>query len=1169
MVLWSKLASLQRACWTRGGGPPAAPSDGEKHTPRKRDGNLVSLFRRAASADSLAPSASPSTQAGTPLAGQSTASSPGGPSPYNHRPPSEDVIENLRSLRRKIGGDAVEASVSRVLFATSKAAEALEKAKEALRGNAAEKEENAEKRAGAKAGALVDPDARRKGVTRDNQKGGRPKGSRRDPERACGSHKRELGGQVLKRDPTAQERLHIINQMELKCAEEGVGIDKVTLMSSSSKRAFEKRFGFDFSRLQGWAEKRPLYEEFVATMRVGVRGLRPFGSTTPTSYRSQGQGARLHEQCPKEPTSMQPLNAVLWSVKRWFEDEREHGNEVRGKHITQRTLTEIQLEQDKQLVLQNQESESYNESVHAACRVKLEFLRVHGAPSRQQERFMDRVVKPYIGATGRIGQHLVHEAVHLDRKKALLTYDSHDRGVWLVGKGSVEDLSLFVRDPEDFAKNRKETVYVTLDETGLWLKLRGEEKVFISERETVYNAQLKKLKQTVKNSRGQQSRQEALEHMRKFTEDPANENIKTQADAEYTTAGDKYRVTLVTISVVKNWWDPSKQVEPEKPKQVLIVPAAVHTRLKDMGRDEWKNEVRFERSDGTEFHAKPGDKIGKVMFAYRGARDNYEDTEWTDELEVMGQPKAWADKQMCVWISDFLAERYKQCMVSCDCLGARWSEPSVLRAFYNQQVMIPHAPDVTSFLQEPDTHEHNSIKAHIRTEKADLHHDLEAEAKNQGKSCPMDWGAYEFVWVVSRALKKFKGKNPLVPLKGLVENQLLILRQNSEGTFERIDEATEQTTMDIFEKMEITRVVTSSGLTQALVNERLERFEAWRDDQATGPPIPEWEWLHKKGGALVGDDLPQAPDEDIDTVFDIRFQDLDLSEHQKHMLKPVDERLKDSVYPKSVQSRVRSKTTSKRRNRWASKFKGHFVGKMAQKWSKRIKERGLKAGMQELTREAGPTAKVAQKPVAKSLAASLIKAAARTRREKQARKRARKEQGEDKGEKKRAKGDDKKGDDKKDKGDTVVENSPLKDKEVRVQGEAASVDLSGRAGTVAKVFLKGGVEYATVFETRNGGRSVVAFVAPSDVLVLEADCPKVQPISPVLDYRKLHTGRRVELGRQMLQHSEVGGELENIEKGKTVEFMTIQAAIFELEARFQDAKAAFTHVLVFSTVGSL
>ena len=65
----------------------------------------------------------------------------------------------------------------------------------------------------------------------------------------------------------------------------------------------------------------------------------------------------------------------------------------------------------------------------------------------------------------------------MDADKFQLTADSVDHIIYLVAKGTPEDLQPFVADPDRFVENRCSTVIVVLDETPLWLKLRGEEKV--------------------------------------------------------------------------------------------------------------------------------------------------------------------------------------------------------------------------------------------------------------------------------------------------------------------------------------------------------------------------------------------------------------------------------------------------------------------------------------------------------------------------------------------------------------------------------------------------------------------------------------------------------------------------------------------------------------------
>ena len=123
---------------------------------------------------------------------------------------------------------------------------------------------------------------------------------------------------------------------------------------------------------------------------------------------------------------------------------------------------------------------------------------------------------------------------------------------------------MFVADPKEFISKRKETVIVVIDETALWLKLRGEEKVYISETE-VRSARARKAFKTNRDA----------DALRVFLDE--NKNTKDQKDAVYSSAGDKYRLTQVTISAVKHWFDVDRVPECHKPRQVLIAPCKKHT----------------------------------------------------------------------------------------------------------------------------------------------------------------------------------------------------------------------------------------------------------------------------------------------------------------------------------------------------------------------------------------------------------------------------------------------------------------------------------------------------------------------------------------------------------------------------------------------------------------
>ena len=98
-----------------------------------------------------------------------------------------------------------------------------------------------------------------------------------------------------------------------------------------------------------------------------------------------------------------------------------------------------------------------------------------------------------------------------------------------------------------------------------------------------------------------------------------------------------------------------------------------------------------------------------------------------DRLEIWGQPRAWTDELIAIWTIEFIKAQHGRALVFADCLAAQWTQASLLRAWLEGIIWAPYAPDVTSWLQEPDTHEHSQLKAIIRQVKSELHWALESE----------------------------------------------------------------------------------------------------------------------------------------------------------------------------------------------------------------------------------------------------------------------------------------------------------------------------------------------------------------------------------------------------------------------------------------------------------
>ena len=203
------------------------------------------------------------------------------------------------------------------------------------------------------------------------------------------------------------------------------------------------------------------------------------------------------------------------------------------------------------------------------------------------------------------------------------------------------------------------------------------------------------------------------------------------------------------------------------------------------------------------------------------------------------------------------------------------------------------APDVTSFLQEPDTHEHSQLKSILRQCKIDLQLALELEWKRKRLArpdlkYPNQWGPYECLYIVSEGLAQFKAKFPKVPLDGLQATQMLRVRPTAEGFLEQVT-GFEPWSHSIFP---------SRGISAKLVAERDRIIGEWDDNE---PPEPDWSLLD--GKCFEADIAPEVRPETEELVLDLAFADLELSERQKTMLIPPEHRIENIVMPASIQTR--------------------------------------------------------------------------------------------------------------------------------------------------------------------------------------------------------------------------------------------------------------------------
>ena len=170
-------------------------------------------------------------------------------------------------------------------------------------------------------------------------------------------------------------------------------------------------------------------------------------------------------------------------LKNWFDNERVHGHEVRKKTILTRLKFELEYEVDRQMDLEQHKSPEFCAFALRSSQTRLKTLSIVST-TRVQDKWYDAIVLPRIRATARCGQKVTSSSNRkVVEERHQLSWATSDRFVHLAARGSTEELQLHVARPEEFVRDRAQTAVVVLDATAMWLKLRGDDRVYLSDDE--------------------------------------------------------------------------------------------------------------------------------------------------------------------------------------------------------------------------------------------------------------------------------------------------------------------------------------------------------------------------------------------------------------------------------------------------------------------------------------------------------------------------------------------------------------------------------------------------------------------------------------------------------------------------------------------------------------
>ena len=233
------------------------------------------------------------------------------------------------------------------------------------------------------------PEYRKSGLARGQfKKGGRPVGSQRCYEK----RNKPIEAPTLRRDPSAYEKLRIIKRYE-----EAAKIEEVEFvrLSLSKRQELHRLYNWHWDTIKLWYSLKPIMISTIAKLRLGVRGVRPFGSNKNLTQCKRNKGARIQQATPGKVTKQRPLEAVMDRLEKWFKREREYNHEVRKKTILTHLKGLLEQERDIQLVKQQETTRGFDPISLRACQERLQSFHILN-PSDNQEKWFDKVVAPRI-----------------------------------------------------------------------------------------------------------------------------------------------------------------------------------------------------------------------------------------------------------------------------------------------------------------------------------------------------------------------------------------------------------------------------------------------------------------------------------------------------------------------------------------------------------------------------------------------------------------------------------------------------------------------------------------------------------------------------------------------------------------------------------------------------
>ena len=230
-----------------------------------------------------------------------------------------------------------------------------------------------------------------------------------------------------------------------------------------------------------------------------------------------------------------------------------------------------------------------------------------------------------------------------------------------------------------------------------------------------------------------------------------------------------------------------------------------------------------------------------------------------------------------------------------------------------------------------------SGEAALKNAKRDLQARLDLAASATKAPRKVNWGPWEFIQCLTQAadhMVNLQEKKDFI-LRATLANQLLVFRPDAEGNLICIDDD------PVLKQHGIQRNPPTRGLRPVHCEARIDEARARGFDTF---PKPSWEELD-----VLGDYRQVAPpfeDANPEDFLQLPAAQLDLTEQQLFMLRPIQERVEDLKHCEETMNQVVGqasrlvKQRAKVRRRWSGILGARMFGKHSAAWRRKLEDSG-------------------------------------------------------------------------------------------------------------------------------------------------------------------------------------------------------------------------------------